>query len=203
MCIQTLFRPQLSEVISAADTITITVKVTEERGWALGGGRNASFESPMKKTTMWGYIVPGMWFKVRNQCDRKRMGRLFLCYNSWLLSKVFYNALNFICNCSDLFHLSKASDLCQKPFQSSFFFFSCATSRCIRRANSDFHLSTLEKQRNCFFKRKEKETFSFPVLKAKVWTSQEEARKQPFAQCHLDCSPGWCFKRMCCFSVVQ
>lgn len=52
MCIQTLFRPQLSEVISAADTITITVKVTEERGWALGGGRNASFESPMKKTTM-------------------------------------------------------------------------------------------------------------------------------------------------------
>jgi len=122
MCIQTLFRPQLSEVISAADTITITVKVTEERGWALGGGRNASFEIPMKKTTMWGYIVPGMWFKVRNQCDRKRMGRLFLCYNSWLLSKVFYNALNFICNCSDLFHLSKASDLCQKPFQSSFFF---------------------------------------------------------------------------------
>lgn len=36
MCVPTLIRPQPSEVISTADTITITVKMSEERAWALG-----------------------------------------------------------------------------------------------------------------------------------------------------------------------
>lgn len=52
MCVPTLLRPQSSEVISTADTITITVKITEERGWARGGERNVSFEIPVKTTTM-------------------------------------------------------------------------------------------------------------------------------------------------------
>ena len=52
MCVLTLLRPQPSEGISTADNITITVKITEERGWALGGERNVSFEIPVKKTTM-------------------------------------------------------------------------------------------------------------------------------------------------------
>ena len=52
MGILTLSRPQPSEVISTADIITITVKIAEERGWALGGERNISFEIPLKKTTM-------------------------------------------------------------------------------------------------------------------------------------------------------
>lgn len=52
MCVLTLFRPQPSEVISTADTITITAKITEKRGWALGGEGNVSFEIPVKKITM-------------------------------------------------------------------------------------------------------------------------------------------------------
>lgn len=126
MCVPTLLRPQPSEVISTADTITITLKITEEGGWALGGGRNVSFEIPVKKTTMWEYIVLGMWFKEHNQRDRKGIGRrLFLCYNSWLRSEVLYNALNLICNCCHLFHLSKTCDsyfIDIKSLSKAFFF---------------------------------------------------------------------------------
>lgn len=69
---------------------------------------NVSFKILAKKTTMWGYIA----IQGAKICDRKGIGRrLFLCYNSWLLSKVLCNVLNFICNCSDLFHLSKSCDL--------------------------------------------------------------------------------------------
>lgn len=52
MCVLTLFRLQPSEVVSTANTITITAKITEERGWALGGEGNASFEIPVKNITM-------------------------------------------------------------------------------------------------------------------------------------------------------
>jgi len=52
MCVLTLFRPQPSEVISTADIITITVKIREEMGWILGGGRNVNFEIPVKRTTV-------------------------------------------------------------------------------------------------------------------------------------------------------
>lgn len=164
MCTPTLLRPQPSELVSTADTITITVKIREERGWALGGERIVSFEIPVK-AIIWGYIVLGMWFKKRNQYDRKGIDRrLFLCYNSWLLSEVLYNTLNFICNCSDLLHLSKTCDsyfLDTESFSKVVwgFFSSCATIKSVQRASLGFHLSTVEKhilwQRNCLLKGKE------------------------------------------------
>lgn len=89
----------------------------------------------------------------------------------------FQYALNFICNCSGLFHLSKACDSYQKPLQHSCFFFRVQLLNRFRGPIQPFTCpllrNTFSGKRVAFSMGRKKETFLF-CLKAKVWAPQEK-----------------------------